>query len=102
MGCSDFEARQTSNNTVTLRLQELRRRDIMFGDYRVSSVLFAERLLANNSWVVQGQSVLQKCPNGTFLEGKVSTLNNKPMHLGNVLRHVLFNPPNPLQSSRSS
>jgi hypothetical protein len=71
MGCSDSEARQTSDNTSAIRLKELRRRDILFLDYHVSSVLIAERLLANNSWIVQGQGILQKCPNGTFLEGKV-------------------------------
>jgi len=70
-GCSDSEARQTSDNTSAIRLKELRRRDILFRDYHVSSVLMAERLLANNSWIVQGQGILQKCPNGTFLEGKV-------------------------------
>ncbi len=70
-GVSDAEARKTSANTTATRLQERQRRDKLLRDYQVSSVLLAERLLSNNSWVVQGQAILQNCPNGSFAEGKV-------------------------------
>ena len=71
-GVSDAEARKTSPNTTATRLKERQRRDILLRDYHVSSVLLAQRLLSNNSWIVQGQGILQKCPNGSFAEGKVS------------------------------
>ena len=64
------EARETSPNTTDIRQKERDRRDALFDKYDVSTVVFGERLLSNNSWVVSAQGILKQCPNGTFTEGK--------------------------------
>jgi hypothetical protein len=35
----------------------------------VTAVVFGERMLSNNSWVVTPKDVIHKCPNGTFFVG---------------------------------